>query len=186
MTAKLKPVVTPAAAFTGESQYSGGAYLSLKKGQTAKIPVHATRTSSIEPIVFEPASTTVTSSWKGYGKLVSHVGAQGITPIAGALLPQTLGTGKPSTLTVTATRGTVNLDAIILRPVVSRLVLTGAGGSTQLLSSASTKTVHATAGFAGHSTVRVYDRDGDRSRTISLHGRSTITIPAGGFAIVTR
>ncbi|CAN5145544.1 hypothetical protein BH11ACT2_BH11ACT2_06950 [soil metagenome] len=186
-TATGGTVVTPDSAWTEESQYSGGAYLSLKRGQTATIPVTASTRSRIEPVVFEPYPSTVTSKWKGYGNLTSHVGAPGITAIAGALLPQKLGSGTPKTLTVTATRGTLKLDAIVLRPVVSRLSLTGSGGATQLLASASTTTQHATAGFAGkRSVVRTYDSTGTRAHTIVLHGRGTITIAAGGFAVVTR
>jgi hypothetical protein len=186
-TATGGTLVTPTSAWTGESQYSGGAYLFLAQGQTATIPVNATTKSSIEPVVFEPSGSTVASAWKGYGTLTSQVGAQGITAVAGALLPQTLGTGTPSTLTVTATRGTLALDAIILRPVVSHLTLTGSGGSTQLLASASTKAMHASAGFAGtRSVARTYDKTGALVHTVTLRGKASVTIPAGGFAVVTR
>lgn len=131
-------VVTPDSAWTGESQYGGGAYLNRIRGETATLSIPAGAVLSgaglrhVEPVTFQPNPGVATSVWTSgripLGVLRDRIGAQGITPVPGALLPQTLtlpiGSGKTN-LTVLATSGTVRLDAVIVRPLVSRLLLTG-------------------------------------------------------------
>lgn len=185
--------VTPASAWTGESQYSGGAYLSLAPGQTATIslpPTSGART--IEPVVFEPAGTVTTSRWSSggvsLGDLRSGVGAQGVTAVPGALLPQSLrSTITGNSVTVTATHGTLLLDAVISRPAVERLVLTGAGGaSTTLLHSTVTRSSTATVGAAGsRTTVRSYDASGRLLATRTITGIRTVAVAPGGFDVAT-
>jgi hypothetical protein len=173
-------IVTPASAWTGESQYSGGKYLSLNAGQSATLEVPTG--ASLEPVVFAPASGSVTSRWtsggRSLGTLVSRAGAQGITEIAGELTPQFLGVARGTTVTVTATKGTLLLDAVIARPTVQRLTLTGSRGATDLLASASSHTQRVRVdGLA-----RSYDANG---RLVSTSRYLTVLRP-GGFAIVQR
>lgn len=185
-------VVTPASAWTGESQYGGGAYLSLSAGQTATIPISAASgLQSLQPVIFEPNGAPVKSSWSAegrtLGKLTSSVGAQGITAVPGALLPQTLrGATSVTSVTVTVTKGTLLLDAIIARPLVERLTLTGAGAATQLVHSTATSSERTAMGASGESTtVQVYDSRGSLVGTIKANGVATVRLPAGGFAVAT-
>ena len=176
-------VVTPESSWTGESQWGGGRYLSLSRGESATIAAGA---GSIEPVIYEPYPGTVTSKWN-LGALRSGVGKPGITEAPGALLPTPLQkTSKGSDVTVTATRGTLLLDALIVRPTVSRLVLAGSGGRTELVNSASTSTVKTRVGDEGErSTVRIYTRNGRLVDTERLRGVESIRLPAGGFAVIT-
>ena len=130
-------VVTPDSAWTGESQYSGGAALTLQPGQSATIAVPAgSGLRHVEPVLLGAEGVVSTSTWKAgrvpLGTLTTRVGAQGVTAASGALLPQTLpipvGPGATS-VTVTA-RGSqpVTVDALIVRPLVQRLALTGPAG----------------------------------------------------------
>jgi len=175
-------VVTPESAWTGESQWSGGAFLSLDEGESATIAAGA---GSIEAVVYEPYPGSVRSKWS-LGSLRSGVGKPGITEAAGALLPSVLKkTSRGSDVAVTATSGTLQLDALIVRPTVSRLVLEGSGGRTELVNSASTSAVKAKVGATGERSVaKVYSKTGKLVDTERLRGTGTITLPAGGFAVV--
>jgi hypothetical protein len=185
-------VVTPDSAWTGESQYSGGKYLSLSAGQTATIPLAtASGAVSVQPVIFEPSGSTVKSTWsagnQSLGTLTSSVGAQGITAVPGALLPQTLGGSTSArSVTVKVTQGTLVLDAVITRPLVERLTLTGTHATTQLAHSTSTKAETATMGAAKvSSTVRVYDANGLLVQTTQAKGVALVHLPVGGFAVAT-
>ena len=183
-TATGGTVVTPESAWTGESQWSGGKYLSLEAGESATIAAGA---GSIEPVVYEPYPGSVTSKWN-LGALRSGVGKPGITEAPGALLPSALKrTSTGSDVTVTATKGTLQLDALIVRPTVSRLVLDGDGGRTELVNSASRSSVKTKVGESGERSVaRIYSKTGTLVDTERLRGVGTIKLPAGGFAVITR
>jgi len=137
-------------------------------------------------VIYEPYPGTVTSKWN-LGALRSGVGKPGITEAPGALLPSPLTkTSKGADVTVTATKGTLLLDALIVRPTVSRIVLEGTGGRTELVNSASTSTEKTKVGAAGErSTVRVYSKTGRLVDTERLRGIESIRLPAGGFAVIT-
>jgi len=182
-TATGGTVVTPESAWTGESQWSGGKYLSLAEGESATITAGV---GSIEPVIYEPYPGSVSSKWN-LGSLRSGVGKPGITEAAGALLPSVLKkTSSGSDVAVTATKGTLQLDALIVRPTVSRLVLAGAGGRTELVNSASTSAVKAKVGATGERSIaKVYSRVGKLVDTERLRGIAKITLPAGGFAVIT-
>jgi hypothetical protein len=181
-TATGGTVVTPESAWTGESQWSGGKYLSLDAGESATIAAGA---GSIEPVIYEPYPGSVTSKWN-LGTLRSGVGKPGITEAPGALLPSVLRKSSTGTdVTVTATSGTLELDALIVRPTVSRLVLDGVGGRTELVNSASTTSVKAKVGAPGErSVVAIHSRTGALVDTDRLRGIGTIRLPAGGFAVI--
>ncbi|CAN5190217.1 hypothetical protein BH09ACT2_BH09ACT2_12720 [soil metagenome] len=188
-------VVTPASAWTGESQFGGGAYLSLPSKSTATLAIPAgSGVRHLEPVTFQPnpgsASSVWTAGWVLLGSIRDGVGAQGITAVPGALLPQTLmvpiGAGATN-VTVHATSGTVELDAVIVRPLVSRLLLRGASASTELVHSTSALPLPARVGTAGErTTVRTYDSGGRLLHTRVISGSSTIVLRPGGFAVVTR
>ena len=188
-------VVTPESAWTGESLFHDGAYLQLTKGQTATFQVPASAgPATLEPVVFEPADDRARSKWSAAGRtlgvLKHEVGDQGITAVPGALLPQPLKRdlpGTPTEVTVDAKKGTVKLDALISRPLASRLVLAGDTARTELVHSATDRDQKVTIGAAGvASTVHVYDHTGVLVRDLAVTGVTKVTLPAGGFAVATR
>lgn len=187
-------VVTPESSWTGESSWGGGAYLRLARGEKATIPVGtASSARVIEPVIYEPYPGTAVSTWwagrQRLGTLRSGVGAPGITEASGALLPSRLASpldGSRSSVKVVAKKGTVDIDALIVRPVVSRLVLTGSAGRTELVNSASTKRARTDVGAAGtRSIVRVYNSRGSLVSKTAVRGVGSIVLPAGGFAVTT-
>ncbi len=84
----------------------------------------------------------------------------------GALLPVTLpgtlpaGAGVLSATTATEAGDPAALDAVLLEPLVSRLVLSGAGHGTALLRSASTRSERAQVRVAGSGVARITAYDG--------------------------
>lgn len=189
-TSTTGTVVTPTNAYDGESQVSGGSELRLGQGQTATFQVPSdSGARHVDPVVAEPTRTSAVSSWPGLGLLRSSVGAQGVTPVAGALLPQALPlplSGRSTSVSVKALAGTTTLDALILRPLVSRVTLSGSASSaTELAQSTSLLPQRTTIGSAG-STVRVYDDRGRLKQTLALAAPRVVLLPAGGFAVSTR
>lgn len=188
-------VVTPTAAWTGESLYSG-AYLELDRGETATFDLGTSgRRHLVEPVAWLEEGGTARSAWRQgdrqLGTLRHRVGDQGITAVPGALLPQTLDrTVRPATgaVRVLAARGTVRLDALLVRPVVSRMSVSGPAGTTELVHSSSTRTEQVRVGIAGDRTqVRVYDRRGRLLETRLISGTAVLSLRPGGLAVaVTR
>lgn len=204
-TATTGTVVTPDSAWTGESQFGAvaggaGAYLSLSTGSTATFAIPAgSGARHLEPVTFQPNPGSASSVWSAQkrgaarlplGSIRDGVGAQGITAVPGALLPQTLPVpigAAATTVTVGATSGTVQLDAVIVRPLVSRLLLRGASATTELVHSTSVLPLPTTVGAAGETaTVHNYDAAGRLVQFRTIMGVTTIVLQAGGFAVVTR
>ena len=131
-------VVTPAQAWTGESLWSGGKYLRLPAGQRATLTLPAASGPRVlEPVVWVPERSRRTTRWTvdglALGPVTHRVGAQGISEAPGALLARTLPRTLPAgvtQITVEAVGGEVWLDAVIVRPVVSRAVFAGPDGRT--------------------------------------------------------
>ena len=186
-------VVTPAAAYTGESQYGDGEYLELTKGETATIGLPGSGARSVEPVVDQPSSATAVSLWRAgklpLGVLKHSVGEQGITAVPGALLPQPLlvpALSGRQTATVTALKGTVALDALIVRPLLSRLSLAGESSATELVSSSTVVPLPTTVGSVGQSaTMRSYDSSGGLVEERTISGPSKVVVQPGGFVVVT-
>ncbi|HEY0261364.1 MAG TPA: hypothetical protein VGC18_16090, partial [Lacisediminihabitans sp.] len=107
-------------------------------------------------------------------------------PVPGALLPQSLPlplSGRTTTVSVTALSGTTTVDALLIRPLVARLRLTGSGtASTEFVQSTSLLPQSVRLGGAG-STARIYDDGGRLVRT--LVGATTTVLPPGGFGLAT-
>ncbi|MGI8459214.1 MAG: hypothetical protein ACR2LI_14035 [Propionibacteriaceae bacterium] len=186
-------VVTPTSAWTGESQYGGGAVLRLTRGESARIEVGASdQARLVEAVVDQREDGDDRSRWTADGRLLGRlrhrVGDQGVTAAPGALVPQrlarTLASGA-SAVQVTATRGTVDLDAILVRPLLSRAVFHGVGGRTELVSSAGTRATRTRVGTADEcAEIAIYDNRGrlvDRQRRTGVR---TVRVPAGGFVVV--
>lgn len=186
-------VVTPASAWTGESQYSGGKYLALDRGESAAFDLGSSRAAVlVEPVSWLEQDGTARSRWRqgdrSLGALVHRVGEQGITEAAGALLPQPLTRSvRPAAgpVRVTARGGTVRLDALLVRPVVSRMRATGGGHAVELVHSVSAGRQNVRVGAPGHSgRLRVYDRRGRLVQQRSANGAVEISLPAGGLGLL--
>ncbi|MET0885433.1 MAG: hypothetical protein ABWX92_03195 [Mycetocola sp.] len=187
-------VVTPESTRTGESQYSGTGYLELDRRESATFTLPASSSARlIEPVVINGENEKARSLWRGgvlpLGVLRHGVGDQGVTAVPGALLPQPLRTGIPasqSTVSVTVLKGTVALDALIVRPVVGRLVFSGPVGSTELAHSSSTMPQRVAMNEGGGpGTLRSYDSSGKLVASYTIAGPAHVTIKPGGFAVVT-
>lgn len=186
-------MVTPPSAWTGESQWSNGSYIALPAGATATRTVSAAeqprlvlpivnllpgaghsvwRAGSVGLETAAPGSATPGSV--DHGK----VGAQGVSAAPGALLPITLKGVLPAgatTFTSTATGPSVQIDAVLLLPMISSLRL----GRGLLLASvdAHTRSVNLPAAAPSYS----YDSSG------RLHSRQStaraVVLPVG-FTVV--
>jgi hypothetical protein len=148
----------------------------------------------------QPGSTAVTTFRAGdtvLGTVRSgDIGPQGDSPAPGALLPVTLPvTLPPGRTTVTATTVATGgdealLDALMVEPLVSRLVLAGSDHGTALLRSAATTEQQATVSVVGKAPakVEVYDGRGRRvgRSLVKAPGAVQVRVVAGGFTIVRR
>ncbi len=190
----------PPSLWTGESLYSGSGYAALGDGGSTTLALPAHRRSLVLPVLdLRPGSGAVTT-FRAAGKVLGRaasgdIGAQGDSPAPGALLPVTLPRTLParatrlSATTVTGDGDPAALDAVMLEPLVSRLVLSGDGHGTALLRSASTSAERARVrvGGTGRARVRTYDGQGRPVSTSVTRARTvTVRVPAGGFALVRR
>ena len=178
-------VVTPESAWTGESQWSGGKYLSVTSTATWSLPA-ADQPRLVSPVVNQvPGGGSTTWSADGHrlGTVDGSVGPQGVSPAPGALLPVTLPkTVAPGVHTLTAI-GAGSVDAVLLRPEVSQVVY----DHTAVLQSAAagprTRTVTVPSGV--YVSVTTYD---GRGRTVARATATGPTVPvrvvAGGFAVL--
>jgi hypothetical protein len=194
-------VVTLADRWTGESLFGGTGYLALGDGATASLPVpDADVDRLVMPVVdLMPGSTAVTT-WSAGDKVLGRVdsgdiGLQGASPAPGALLPVTLSRtlGKDATtlrVSTSASSGQeARLDAVMLEPLVSRLVLSGDGHATALLRSADGKVAHTVVRLPGRgrAVVEVYDASARLlSRSTSPARTLQVAVAPGGFTIVMR
>jgi hypothetical protein len=192
--------VTPDSLWTGESQYTGSGYASLPDGGSATFDIGDHPRSLVMPVVdLRHGSTAVTRFTAGdtvLGRVRSGaVGAQGASPAPGALLPRTLTSVLPAgedTVTATTTADgsdTALLDALMVQPLVSRLVLGGDGHGTALLRSAARVTKRTTVAVPGSGTADVWSYDG-RGRLLSHRRSDASGVPAqvapGGVTLVRR
>jgi hypothetical protein len=197
-------VVTPAEAWTGESAWSGGAYVRLGPGGrvagTVDLPVGGGWW--LFPVLDRqqvPAGVVATSHRLGGAAAgrVDHggAGAQGVTAVPGYLDLATTGPVEarpgPAEL-VSAYAGTgpeARLDAVMVQPEVEWLVLGGAGGGQAVARSfARQREVRAIdlAG-AGPASARSYDRAGHLVEVAtSPDGHLRVPVAAGGFTVASR
>ena len=131
-------VTTPPSAWTGESQWSNGSYVSLPPNATATWSLPASsQPRLVLPVVDLVAGSNGRTNWtSGARQLgsISHgsIGPQGVSAAPGALLPVTLPGLLPAgaqQLTATASGTDVRVDALLLIPLISTLRL----GDTTLL-----------------------------------------------------
>lgn len=186
-------VITTPESWTGESSWSGSALI-LEAGRYAVFDIGTDDSRRwVEPVVWSSPGGGSSSSWtsdrRPLGILVESAPPQGISPTDGVLLPHDLSTtvlAGRSSVRVDVTSGTLQLDDLLVRPLESRLVLTGDGGTTELVHSSSATPQPIRVGRAGESAVAVvYDASGGEVHRFDLRGSRSIPVPSGGFAIVT-
>jgi hypothetical protein len=200
-TAGAAHVVMLADRWTGESLFGGTGYLALGNGATASLSAPAADVDRlVMPVVDLMPDSTAVTTWSADGKVLGTVasgdiGPQGVSPAPGALLPVTLSRTltKKATVLRVATSSTgadeARLDAVMLEPLVSRLVLSGDGHSTALLRNADRTTARALVRMSGHgrAVVEVYDASARLlSRSTSPARTLHVTLAPGGFTIVMR
>ena len=193
-TATTGAVITPESAWTGESLFGGGKYLELTRGEKASFALAPSAVArTIEPVTFQEERGSAKSQWKAgghtIGVLAHGVGNQGITAVPGALLAQALRKtvdGSGLEVSVTSLTGAVQLDSIIVRPVVSRLIVSGADASTELVHATEADQTTTVGDSGQNATLRSYDRSGRLVYEREITGTATISLAAGEFATVTR
>ena len=103
-------------------------------------------------------------------------------------LPTTLPAGE-RTLTARTEGGETRLDAVMVQPLVTRVVLGGDGHGTALLRSAATKTQHQSVTVPGRGKADVWSYDG-HGALVSHHsvaaGSVPVSVAPGGFTLVRR
>ena len=201
VTAPGATVVTPPSAWTGESLWSAGSYLAMTGPSSVTWSVPADdQPRLVSPVAdLVPDRRSPVVSFRADGRPLGilrtgSVGEQGVTEAPGAILPTTLRrTVDPAATSVTATltrRGgpEARLDAILLKPLVSRLVLDGPDGGTVLLHSADERRTTAVVDAPGDDAVvvMVHDASGRLvERVEGGAGEVTVAVLPSGFTVVT-
>lgn len=183
-------VVVPASAWTGESQWSGGAYLRLDAGGrvTWAVPA-AAQPRLVAAVIDQVPGPGAVSAFDGLGRVrYGGGGAQGVSAAPGALLPVAVPRYLPAGstgLSATGIRGSGKLDALLLTPLVSTLVTRGNGAGVVLLSSVAGRGRRMTIDVPGPdpAIVRAYDDRGRPAGQASGRGAIIVEVPPGGFVV---
>jgi len=195
-------VVTPPSAWTGSANWSGGAYVQASAGDSVTIPVPAlTGDTRVLPIVNLGSGGRGDTSWVATTGSGSHPSAtrlgtsdnarqaqQGIAPTTVFLLPQTLrgiAPGRTTSLTASV-RGPVQLDAVLLQPVVSHLSLTGPARTFDLYVNAMDHPSRQKLGSTALVTVTRYDSLGRLTGASTQRGGNVFLEPGGFTTVVPR
>jgi hypothetical protein len=200
-------VVTPKSAWTGEANWSGGAYVDLAAGGRVSITVPSdAQARRVHPIVNQVVDPSGSAAWtggigrSGKGKTKplgstenGGAGAQGVTEAPGQLLPLPL----PKTLAGMATRvvgttdGAAQIDALLLQPLISTVAVTGpAGDSTLYVSADEGDTLRRVDVPRGQKLVQqAFDAAGQpiadtRTDNGKGHAKTKVFVAAGGFTQV--
>lgn len=174
-------VFEPDPASTAESTWSGKG-LSLTTGERAVFGL-GRGDHLVEAVIANVRSgstATPVSRWSAAGRtttLRSAVGAKGVTPEPGALLPQALGVVHGSRLVVRALAGDVRIDALLVRPLVQQVRL----GGTRLL--VNSRGVATTAHVTRGTRVERFDAAGRSAGAVTAPRSGSVRLPAGGFAL---
>ncbi|HEX2370041.1 MAG TPA: hypothetical protein VHM94_12490 [Acidimicrobiia bacterium] len=197
-------VVTPPSAWTGESLWSGGAYVSLASGGSVNVAVDLLAgdryrvfgVSERQQIPLRAVELAYELDGVAAGRQPQGgAGPQGITPTPGYL-----GVGQSRTMTMVdagpgvvsaafaGSGGEARLDAVLLQPEIEWLVLGGDGEHQGVLRSFSDRLRHQRIemGDGGRPEARVYSDLGVLVRTV--RGQSGVVLAPvipGGFTLVT-
>lgn len=192
-------VVKPASTWTGEANWSGGAYVALNAGGTLKIPVPASdQARNVYPIVNQRPETAGTTSWTSGSTFLGTTpnggaGEQGITGAPGKLFPFSLDRPLPAGAdSVVAKAGSdASIDGVLLQPLISSVSVAGSGGRSTLYVSAAPESIDRTVdmpqGF--HLNQQAFDASGKPvtpgpNRNGADHS-GRVTVAPGGFTWVT-
>jgi hypothetical protein len=190
-------VVAANPAWTGESQWSGGAYVRVATDSklTWVVPT-AAQPRLIEAVINRlpgPGGTTTFATVGGSSDAIQYGGggSQGVSAAPGALLPVPTTTLLPAgtdTLTATTGYGTGQLDALLVTPLVSTLITSGAGHGVALLASAADTERRLTIDVpgTGPTVASSFDSHGRLVWMVTGRGPVTVLVPPGGFAIALR
>jgi hypothetical protein len=190
-------VVVPESAWTGESQWSGGAYLQLGAGSRVSWTIPTASQPRLVAAVINrvpgPAGVSAFATPAGRlgGIYYGGGGAQGVSAAPGALLPVAVPRYLPAgatELTATSLRGSGQLDALLLTPLVSTVVTQGNGSGVVLLSSVADTSRRLTIDVpgSGRTVARGYDDHGRPAGVVVGRGPVTVDVPAGGFVVAVR
>ncbi|WP_431280279.1 hypothetical protein [Leifsonia poae] len=190
-------IVTPPSAWTGSANWSGGKYVQAKSGDTITLTIPATAGPvTVMPIANLGSGSGRTDWTATSGRRTISLGSsdnaraarQGIAPTTVFLLPQSLRTQAPTgTVTLKATvRGSVQLDAVLLQPVVSHLGLSGATAGLDVYINGTNRQAIQQLPTTGPVTVTRFDRYGKQVTAPTRAGaHGAIAIEPGGFTTVT-
>lgn len=181
-------VVTPDPAWTGESLWNGD-LVRLERGENARFDLDGLPVPAVlEPVSWLAERGHARSRWvqarsdgtDRLGTLRHRVGRQGITAVPGALLPQRLAVVRnDAPVTVTVTRGTVELDALLLRPLLSHATFTGERTVLLLSSAGGHQAYRATEPMRA----RTYDHRGRLVDVTRVEAGDRIIVPPGGTVV---
>jgi hypothetical protein len=191
-------VIKPEPAWTGESLWSGGRYVSAPAGSSVSwsLPA-ASQPRLVQPVVgLTDGSTARGTVLAGRTRLgtvrFGDVGAQGNAPSPIELLPidlrRAVGT-RDTSVTLQTSRSTGLVDALMVMPEVATLLSGGDGHTTALLTSKSGTQERRSVALGGSGTAIVssYDRSGRLvHRSTSAAAAPWVAVEAGGFTVVTR
>ena len=191
-------VVRPESAWTGESQWSGGAYVSSNNGGSISfdLPAHE-QDRWVEPVVeLEQSAAAGRSTWTGEDERLGRidhgrVGEQGISPAPGSLQAVALRNPLPAgeTSLEMDSDGPTRVDAVLIRPLVNRVVLTGADGAAiALLTNSDRRTQRVSVDLPGTGPilVQIYDDRGRLRAASTDNGLAEVRVLPGGFTVLTR
>ncbi len=196
LTGDAHPVVPPSM-WTGESLFGGTGYAALGDGGSATVAIGRGGPRLVLPVVdLQPGSSAVTTFRVDdtvLGSVASgDIGEIGDSPAPGALLPVTLSVGDGAVHATTSASGgdVARLDALMLEPLVSRLVLSGGDHGTVLLRSAATSTSQVNVAVPGGGAVTIEQYDGSgrlvAESTTGASQKVTVAVLAGGFSVARR
>jgi hypothetical protein len=193
----------PASAWTGEAQWSGGAYVRLAPGGKLTLPITATVTGQYRLfIVYDKqqgprSSVSVDVSLDG-GRAVRHDEAGAAPPgdspnpsylwMDSIVLPAQAKAGQ-HTLTFTGIQGEARIDCVLLQPMVEYRVLSNSSGSrVALAKSFAGRAMPARIPLVGKTAmVRVFTQQGQQVWAHPLpvaNGNIMFVLPAYGYAVI--
>jgi hypothetical protein len=211
--------VRPDSPWTGESQWSGGGYAELPAGSSVCVDLPADPGATAGgrlavPVVWRTPGPNGGTRWTAGGRPLGTVdhgdaGAQGVSAVPGVLLPVNLrealpAAGEPGPLCAAGSdvrEAPLQVDGVLLQPLVERVVLEGGDHGQVLLRGfdRGPRTVPVEVPGTGEATVAAYDASGRlvRSESARAAGSATreagsaggpvaATVLPGGFTLVTR
>lgn len=190
--------VTPASAWTGESAWSGGAYVRLPPGARLEFGPVADEPGLVQPVALRTEGAGGgRTHWYGGGRSLGelshdHAGAQGASPAPGVLefgrLTRRLRASEPLAVTQATAGESTALDAAVFQPLVETLVLSGDGATQALLRSFASRPRERELSLPGQGRVTASSYDAAGRLVARRSGRADVrvTVPPGGFAIAER